>query len=193
MKSIFPGQGDALLVVDMQNDFLPGGALAVAGADELIPVINALADRFARAGSLVVATADHHPAGHMSFRGQGGPWPVHCVAGTPGARLADGLTLPSGTAVVSKGTRPDQEGYSAFEGTALDKLLQENGIERVYLAGVATDYCVLRTALDARARGLQTVLVGDAIRAVDPAGSGAVALQDMQARGVVVTSSSLTG
>src|SRR5690606_29877001 len=124
-------QGDALIVVDVQNDFLPGGALGVPEGDAVIPVLNRYAEEFDRHGLPVFATRDWHPERHCSFREQGGPWPPHCVAGTAGAELAPTLALPSGAQVISKATEPEPDAYSAFQGTKLAEKLRERGIRRV--------------------------------------------------------------
>ena len=159
--------GDALLVVDVQRDFLPGGALAVPDGDRVVPAINRYLGRFEREGRLVVLTRDWHPADHVSFRAQGGPWPPHCVAGTPGAGFAPGLDLPAMAQVVSKATRPDAEAYSGFEGTELAARLRQQGVKRLFIGGLATDYCVRATVLDALREGFEVWLLADAVRAVD--------------------------
>jgi len=159
--------GDVLLVTDIQNDFLPGGSLAVAGGDEVVPVLNRYIDAFVAKGLPVYATRDWHPEGHCSFHAQGGPWPVHCVAGTHGAAFAATLMLPPDTTLISKATSPDQEAYSSFQGTDLDSRLRAAGIHRVFIGGLATDYCVLNTVRDARRLGYAVVLLTDVIRAVD--------------------------
>jgi nicotinamidase/pyrazinamidase len=160
-------KGDVLVVVDVQNDFLPGGSLAVPGGDEVVPVLNRWLAEFERAGLPIFATRDWHPVGHRSFREQGGPWPVHCVAESAGARFAPGLALPPKTVVVSKDTRVDQDTYSAFGGGDLDARLKSIGARRLFVGGLATDYCVRHTVTDALARGYAVVLLADAIRAVD--------------------------
>jgi len=129
--------------------------------------LNAYLAAFARAGLPIFATRDWHPPNHCSFRERGGPWPPHCVAGSEGARFAPGLVLPAATVVVSKDTRPDQDTYSGFQGGNLDQRLREAGARRVFVGGLATDYCVLHTVRDALARGYTTVLLTDAIRAVN--------------------------
>lgn len=172
--------GDALIVVDVQNDFLPGGSLAVARGDEVVPVLNQYAERFAARGLPVFATRDWHPENHCSFSARQGPWPPHCVAGTPGAAFAPGLRLPPGTAVISKATTPDADAYSGFEGTDLHARLAALGVRRVFVGGLATDYCVLNTVRDALRHGYETVLLADAIRAVDVTpGDGARAEAEM--------------
>jgi len=161
------GTGDALLVVDVQNDFLPGGSLAVLDGDAVIAPLNrCLADWRAR-GLPVFAIRDWHPPEHCSFRSQGGRWPAHCVAGTAGAEFASGLALPPSTVVVSKATARDHDAYSAFEGTDLDARLREKAVRRLVVGGLATEYCVLDTVRDARARGYAVAVLEDAIRAID--------------------------
>jgi len=159
--------GDALVVVDVQNDFLPGGALGVPGGDEVIPVLNRYLAVWRERGLPVFATRDWHPQGHCSFRERGGPWPPHCVADSPGARFASALDLPPATVVISKGITPDQDAYSGFQGTDLDERLRRIGVRRAFVGGLATDYCVVSTVRDALARGYQTVVLVDAIRAVN--------------------------
>jgi len=155
-------KNDALIVVDVQNDFLPGGALAVAEGDRVHGPLNELMPRF----SHVYATRDWHPRNHKSFAANGGPWPFHCVQGTGGAELSPKLNQRHVGTVISKGTDPETEGYSAFDGTELEARLKKAGVTRVFVAGLATDYCVKATALDARKRHLPVVVVTDAIAAV---------------------------
>jgi nicotinamidase/pyrazinamidase len=189
-QALVPGPGDALLVVDVQHDFLPGGALGVRGGDAILGPINAAIARFAARGAPVLASRDWHPAGHCSFREQGGPWPVHCVAGSHGAAFSPALHLPPGTVVVSKATERDQEAYSAFAGTGLHKHLQALGVRRLFIVGLATDYCVLHTARDALALGYRVVVLRDAVAAVDAQpGDGAHALAEMGRAGAAVAES----
>jgi nicotinamidase/pyrazinamidase len=156
---------EALLIIDVQNDFLPGGALAVPGGDEVIDPINKLAadPRFA----VVIATRDWHPADHRSFADQGGPWPAHCVQGTPGAELTDRLNRDAIDAVVDTGTRPDDEGYSGFENPELRELLRLEEIDAVTIVGLATDVCVKQTAADALRETLRVTVARDAVRGID--------------------------
>jgi nicotinamidase/pyrazinamidase len=155
--------GDALLVVDVQNDFLPGGALGVAGGDEIVPVLNAWLERARQARVPVFATRDWHPPGHCSFRESGGPWPVHCVAGSIGSRFASALALPPLAQVISKATAPDREAYSSFAGTDFARRLAAAGVKRIFIGGLATDYCVVDTTKDALALGYAVVLLLDAV------------------------------
>jgi len=159
--------GDVLLVTDIQNDFLAGGSLAVAGGDEVVPVLNRYIAAFVAQGLPVYATRDWHPPGHCSFHAQGGPWPTHCVAGTHGAAFAATLTLPPDTTVISKATSRDREAYSSFQGTDLDSRLRAAGIRRLFIGGLTTDYCVLNTVRDARHLGYEVFVLADAIRAVE--------------------------
>ncbi len=184
------GPGDALVVVDVQNDFLPGGSLAVQGGDAILPALNHCIGLAREAGLPVYATRDWHPADHCSFAGQGGPWPPHCVAGTEGAEFALGLALPEAAVVVSKATTPEQDAYSGFEGTGLDRLLRERAVTRIVVGGLATDYCVLATVRDALRLGYRVIVVRDAVQAVEvQPGDGERALAEMQALGAEVVAS----
>ena len=159
--------GDALLIVDVQNDFLPGGSLAVPRGDEVVPALNRTIDAFEAQGLPVYATRDWHPEAHCSFRAQGGPWPPHCVADTRGAAFAATLRLPPSTTVISKATTLDEDAYSGFQNTDLDQRLRAGGSRRLFVGGLATDYCVLNTVRDALRLGYEVFLLTDAIRAVD--------------------------
>lgn len=161
-----PGPGDALVVVDMQNDFVTG-TLAVAGAAEVIEPLNRAIALFGGRGLPVFATRDWHPPDHCSFAPQGGPWPVHCVAGTTGADFVPGLRLPVDAIPVFKATRRDVEAYSTFAGTPLAAELRGRHVRRLFVGGLATDYCVLNTVRDATAEGFEIVVLGDAVRAVN--------------------------
>ncbi len=176
--------GDALIIVDVQNDFLPGGGLAVPDGDAVVPVLNAVIGEFERRGLPIFATRDWHPANHCSFRAQGGPWPPHCVAESSGAAFAPALRLPVAATIVSKATTADKDAYSGFSGTELDRLLRAAGVRRVFVGGLATDYCVLNTVRDARACGYDVVLLLGAIRAVDVnPGDGNRAIAEMKQLG----------
>ncbi|MDT8879636.1 nicotinamidase [Halomonas saccharevitans] len=159
---------DALLVVDMQNDFCEGGALAVNGGAALVPAINAEIEAARAAGALVVASRDWHPVDHVSFDYRGGPWPVHCVQDTEEAAFNPDLALPAETVRVSKATAFDADAYSAFDGTGLAGYLREKGIERVIVCGLALDVCVKATALDARRADFAVRLLESLSAAVDP-------------------------
>jgi nicotinamidase/pyrazinamidase len=191
MYTIDP-RSDALVVVDVQNDFCPGGALAVPDGDAVVPLLNRYAERFAARGGYVVASRDWHPARTTHFAAYGGVWPPHCVQGTAGARLHSGLVLPPSTGIVSKGMDPDEDAYSCFQarsedGAGFASLLAERAIRRVFVGGLATDYCVKATALDARRAGLDVVILEDAVRAVDvKPGDGARAVAELVAAGATL-------
>ncbi len=178
------GPGDALLIVDVQNDFLPGGSLAVPRGDRIIPALHRSIACFQARALPVVATRDWHPAAHCSFEEQGGPWPPHCVAGTAGAAFAPALRLPDTALVVSKGTEVERDAYSGFEGTDLAPRLRALKVERLFVGGLATEYCVLATVMAARAAGFQAVLLTDAIAAIDlEPGDGERAIASMEQAG----------
>ena len=180
-------RSDALILVDVQRDFLPGGTLGVAYGDAVVAPLNALIDRFSAVGAPVYATRDWHPPGHCSFKPQGGTWPAHCVAGTSGAEFAPGLRLPGGCVVISKATRPDRDAYSGFDGTGLADELHSRRIKRLWIGGLATDYCVRATVLDAIRNGFETHVMTPAIRAVDAeTGDGRRALEEMRAAGALL-------
>jgi nicotinamidase/pyrazinamidase len=157
---------DALLVVDVQNDFCPGGALAVPDGDRVVPVLNEWADAAVRAGARVYASRDWHPGNHLSFVPEGGPWPPHCVQDTAGAAFHPDLRLPETGVVISKGTRFDQDQYSAFDETGFAHELSRQGVRRLILGGLAEDVCVRASALDAIRHGFETVLIREATRAI---------------------------
>ncbi len=184
---------DALIVVDLQPDFMPGGPLAVAEGDRIAAPIGRLATRF----STVVATQDWHPAGHVSFAERGGPWPPHCLAGSPGAAVDPALPDALVTLKLRKGTRKDVDSYSGFrddEGlaTGLAGYLRERGLVRLYVCGLARDYCVRATALDGAAEGFEVYVVDDLTRAVDPASKARVDAELAEARVRLVASAALT-
>ncbi len=191
---IEPLTGDALLIVDVQNDFLPGGALAVPEGGQVIAPLNRWIEHFYTAGLPIIATRDWHPADHCSFKGtcenrreEDVPWPVHCVAETKGAAFPPELALPEDAIVISKGTQPDQEAYSAFQDTVLTTRLHKRGIERLFVGGLATDYCVQETVLDALREGFQVFLIQDAVRAVNRhPGDGGRAIRRMREAGALL-------
>jgi nicotinamidase/pyrazinamidase len=177
---------DALVVVDVQHDFLPGGALGVADGSRIFAPIEELAPRFAR----VYATRDWHPENHSSFAQHGGPWPVHCVAGSHGAAFDERLSLDDVDVVIDKGTDRETDGYSGFAATSLERDLREHGVRRVFVCGLATDYCVKATALDAKAAGFDVVVLADAAAAVNVSpGDEERALDELRANGVAVARS----
>jgi nicotinamidase/pyrazinamidase len=176
----------ALLIIDFQNDFTSGGALEVPGGDEIGEPVKRLASEFDH----VFATRDWHPPDHASFETEGGPWPVHCVQGTHGAELHAALRDVEVDEIVDVGAERNDEGYSGFEKSKLADLLHERGVEEVAVVGLATDYCVRASAIDACREGFDTTVVTDAIRAVDVnPGDGERALEDMKQAGAHLATS----
>lgn len=160
------------MVVDVQNDFCPGGSLAVTDGDKVVPVLNRYIERFQAANLPIVATRDWHPEKTSHFKAYGGVWPSHCVRGTHGAKFHPELKLPADSVIVSKGEAADEDSYSGFQGRnengdALADILRDLGVERIYVGGLATDYCVKHTVLDGLKAGFKAVLLEDAIRGVD--------------------------
>ncbi len=153
---------DALIVTDIQIDFLPGGALPVKDGDQIIPILNEYVKVFNNSGLRIFATRDWHPPNHISFKQQGGPWPPHCIQNSSGAEFSPSLKLPPNVTIISKATDPSREAYSAFESTDLAKQLKEAGISRIFVGGLTTDYCVKDTALDGLKLGFEVVWLGDA-------------------------------
>ncbi len=158
---------DALIVVDVQKDFCPGGSLAVSEGDRVVPVLNRYIEKFGLNTLPVFATRDWHPENHISFKAYGGIWPPHCVKETDGAKFHPGLRLPDSAGIISKATTPRKEAYSGFQGTKLKSMLQRLRIKRLFIGGLATDYCVKNTVLDALRAGFTTFLLMDASRGVD--------------------------
>ena len=189
--------GTALLVVDVQNDFAdPSGSLSVAGGDRIVPTVNREIEMATANGAIVIATQDWHPPSTPHFAKDGGPWPVHCVAGTWGAELHPALALPGDAPRVRKGAN-GEDGYSGFTmrdpvsgatiPTELEDLLRDAGVQDVVVTGLATDYCVKATALDAVRLGFETAVLADAVAAVDvEPGDGGRAIEEMQAAGVAI-------
>ncbi len=175
----------ALLIVDMQNDFMPGGVLEVRDSDKIIPIINRCIKKFNLKGAKVFATRDWHPEGHISFKERGGPWPKHCVQNTKGAELHKDLERVD--EIISKAMDRDKEAYSGFEGTDLADRLKANNIKDVFISGVATDYCVKNTAIDAIKHGFNVYLIRDAVKGI---GDEERAIKEMQSNGVKVITSS---
>lgn len=181
-------EGDALIIVDVQNDFLPGGSLAVPGGDQVVPPLNDLIEKAGRKNLPVFATRDWHPENHSSFEANGGPWPPHCVRETPGAEFSPDLRLPADAVVISKATTAEQDAYSGFEGTDLHDRLQELGARRLFIGGLATDYCVLNTVKDALKLGYQVFWLEGASRAVNVnPGDGQKAAGEMIRLGAEIT------
>ncbi|SNZ10378.1 nicotinamidase/pyrazinamidase [Persephonella hydrogeniphila] len=159
---------DALIIVDMQNDFMPGGALPVPEGDRIVPVLNRYIEKFSSNGNPVFFTRDWHPEDHISFKGYGGIWPPHCVQGTKGAEFHPELKIPyDNKFIISKGYSRDFDAYSGFQGTILDNLLKERGVKRIFVGGVATDYCVKNTALGGLNLGYQVFILEDGIKGVN--------------------------
>lgn len=179
----------ALVIVDLQNDFCPGGTIPVKDGNQIIRPINDLIAAFEDEDMPVVFTRDWHPRDHSSFQVRGGPWPPHCVQGTCGAELHPDLMVPHKSIIIIKGSERDRDAYSGFQGTDLVNLLRELGVKQLFVAGLATEYCVKETTLDALRNGFETSVIGDCISGVKPATSSK-AVRLMQERGARVTSSS---
>ncbi len=176
--------GDVLIIIDVQNDFLPGGCLAVPGGDEVVPMLNRYIALFYEKALPIYVTRDWHPADHCSFKAQGGIWPPHCVQNTPGAEFANNLQLPTHTIVISKAIHQDQEAYSGFQDTVFDELLKNDNSQRLFMGGLATDYCVLNTVKDALKHHYQVYVLHDAIRAVNvQSADGEQAIKEMRKLG----------
>lgn len=189
-RPLQPGVGDALLLVDIQRDLLPGGRLAVPGPQAILEPANVCLDLFAALRLPVFASRDWHPKKHCSFSAQGGHLPEHCVAGTEGARFAAGLRLPASATVVSKGVSADTDAFSAFTDSDLDLHLSALGVQRLFIAGLSPDFGVLNAVVDALGWGYWVVLVSDAVVTVDQRlGDGARALAALQQAGVVAVRS----
>src|SRR2546421_7646540 len=183
------GQRAALLVVDIQNDFCPGGALGVPDGDAIIPRVNRTIALFERRGLPVLFTRDWHPRVTKHFKEFGGAWPAHCVQGAKGARFHGGLEMPKGALILAKGMDPDQDSYSAFQaftdrGRDLESTLHELDVDELFVCGLATDYCVRATTLDGLRRGLAARVIRDAIRGVDlKPGDSEIAIKEMRVHG----------
>jgi nicotinamidase/pyrazinamidase len=157
----------ALIIIDIQVDFCPGGALEVRDGDSIVPAVNGLVAAFKKKALPVFYTRDWHPKDHCSFKQYGGPWPPHCVQGTPGADFHPSLLVAKGSEVISKGTSPAEDAYSGFQGTDLDERLRRDHVERIYVAGLATDYCVKNTVIDGAEKGFETYVVADCVKGVN--------------------------
>ncbi len=158
---------DALIIVDVQRDFCPRGALPVPEGDEVIPPLNKYIDKFKKIGARIYATRDWHPSNHISFKEYGGLWPSHCIQESRGAEFHPNLKLPKRARIISKASNPLRESYSGFDGTELEEELKREGVKRVFIGGLATDYCVKNTVLDALKLGFETVLLTDAIQGIN--------------------------
>lgn len=179
--------GDCLLIVDLQNDFCPGGALAVKEGDQIVEPVNQMMKHF----SLIATTQDWHPPNHCSFKDFGGPWPAHCIQNTWGAKLHSKLDQRCIEIKILKAQNPAKEAYSGFDGSHLNEELKKRGVHRVFIAGLTTDYCVRTTALDALHYQFETVVLTDLTRAVNVhPGDGERALRDIEQAGAVLATSS---
>lgn len=190
--------GDALLIVDAQNDFCPGGALPVADGDKVVPVLNQYIGRFKTAGLQILATRDWHPEKTSHFNTFGGVWPPHCIQGTKGAEFHTDLALPDDVVIISKGMGPEEDSYSGFqgrdaEGVMLADLLRRRGVDRIFVGGLATDYCVKFTVLDGLKEEFKVVLLEDAVRGVNiQPGDSERAIAEMVRAGVEKSSGPLS-
>jgi nicotinamidase/pyrazinamidase len=180
-------RGDALIIVDVQIDFCPGGALGVPDGNRVVPVLNGWIDEARRVGATVVVSRDWHPADHCSFEAQGGPWPVHCVQNTPGADFHPDLRVPPEAIHLDKATDPARENFSDFAGTGLGDQLRQRGVTRLWVGGLALDYCVRATVLDGLAEGFEVHVLLPATRAVDVnPGDGDRARHQMRSAGAII-------
>ena len=174
------------MIVDIQNDFCPGGALPVLEGDRVVPVINKYIEKFERRRSLIIATRDWHPKNHISFKSYGGIWPEHCVQNTWGAEFHPNLRLPKNVIVISKADKPNKEAYSGFQGTNLDAILRKNSVKELFVGGLATDYCVKNTVFDGLANGYKVYLLVDVIKGVEVnRGDSERAIEDMILKGAI--------
>jgi nicotinamidase/pyrazinamidase len=180
----------ALVIVDIQRDFCPGGALPVAHGDEVIAAVNELVRAFERSELPIFFTRDWHPKNHVSFKARGGPWPPHCVQNTPGASFHPSLAIPPMARVVDKGTLQAEDAYSGFQGTELARSLRDLGVGQIYVAGLATDYCVKNTVIDGVANSFETYVIADCVKGVNlqPTDS-ATAMKVMLSKGAKKTTS----
>jgi nicotinamidase/pyrazinamidase len=183
-KDIKIRNNDALIIVDVQNDFIPGGALPVPAGDQVVPVLNEYIKLFKKAAAEIFATRDWHPPNHVSFKEYGGIWPAHCIQQSEGAKFHPDLKLPADTTVISKAMNPSKESYSAFDGTELADNLKTRDIRRIFVGGLATDYCVKNTVLDAIKLCLETVLLLDAVQGINlKPGDAEKAIDEMSLNG----------
>lgn len=195
MTSIHVDEESALIVVDIQNDFTPGGALPVKGGDEVIGPMNAYIRLFKKKGRPIIFTRDWHPPNHVSFKDRGGPWPPHCVQGTKGAEFHPALKLPDDAVIISKGFDPEKEAYSGFAGTNLSEVLKAMRIRKLFIGGLATDYCVKNTVIDALNEGFFVYFLSDASKGVDVSvGDSEKAMEEMVLSGArIVKMSDVAG
>jgi len=179
------GSGDALILVDVQQDFCPGGSLPIEQGHNVVPVLNRWIEDAVQAGVPVFASRDWHPAEHLSFHASGGPWPSHCIQDTEGAAFHPDLCLPADVITVTKGHHAHKDQYSAFDETDLGDALRQRGVKRVWIGGLAQDVCVRATALDAVQAGFETHVIAEATRPVTEEG-GRAALAEMRQAGVLI-------
>lgn len=179
------GHSDALLIIDVQNDFCPQGALPVPSGDAVVPVLNSWIARAARSGCLVLASRDWHPEGHISFERRGGVWPPHCIQDTFGAGFHPGLRLPTHVIKITKGTRFDKDQHSAFDETGLANLLRRENVERIWIGGLALDVCVRASVLDALRYGFQAMVIAKGSRGLTQSGA-TEATNEMKAAGATI-------
>jgi nicotinamidase/pyrazinamidase len=185
---------DALLIADLQNDFLPGGALGIAGGHDIVPVLASYIRRFQSEGLPIYLTRDWHPPHHCSFREQGGQWPIHCVAGSPGALPPKDCDIPQTAVVIYKAIDVEEDAYSAFQHTPLQRHLQALGVRRLFIGGLATDYCVLNSVRDARSLGYDVCLILDGIKAVNlQPDDGCRAIEEMIRSGAMPVTRQMVG
>ncbi|MDQ1335579.1 MAG: nicotinamidase/pyrazinamidase [Thermodesulfobacteriota bacterium] len=177
-------RGDALIIVDVQKDFCPGGALPIPDGETVVPVLNKWIDAAVARNVPIYASRDWHPVGHMSFKERGGLWPPHCIQDSDGARFHPDLNLPGGSIKITNGVRFDKDQYSAFDDTGLAEELRREGIHRLWVGGLAEDVCVLATILDGCREGFEVTLITDATRPITPEGgeSARKKMQDAGAR-----------
>ncbi|MEK6561360.1 MAG: isochorismatase family protein [Nitrospirota bacterium] len=186
MNKVIITNNSAIIAVDIQNDFCPGGALPVPDGDAVVYSMNLYITKFSKMGLPVYFTRDWHPQNHISFKTNGGIWPEHCIQETYGAELHKKLLIPSRAVIISKGISPDDEGYSGFQGTDLDKRLKAKNIRQLFIGGLATDYCVRSTVLDALHAGFDVVFLSDASKGVDVnTGDSEQAIDEMLREGAV--------
>jgi len=177
---------DVLIIADVQKDFLPGGALGIKNGDQIIPALNDYIDIFKKAKAKIVASRDWHPPNHVSFKEQGGQWSPHCVQETDGAQFSPNLKLPNDVTIISKATDPNKEAYSVFDSTGLADQLKAQGITRIFIGGLATDYCIVNSVVDAKNAGLDSVVLADATCGIDATpGDVDRAFKKMAANGAV--------
>lgn len=192
--NLYPDKKSVLILIHVQNDFCPGGALPVTEGDTIIPLINRYIGLFQSERLPVVATRDWHPPNHCSFKEQGGMWPVHCVQGSRGAQFRADLHIPNGSLIISGATNPKKEAYSAFDGTSLNDHLEDMGAQTLYVVGLATDYCVKQTVLDGCQLGYRVVVMEDAMRGVNlQPDDSKKALQEMSDAGAIKATASDLG